>query len=103
MPRSSVPAPVSSNSASPTRDCLAHRFGNANDRPYRRPRHPSGMSDAGWAVPADFPAWDRVHTSFRRRRDKRLAGEFHDRLRDRPAKLRAGIRSRLRASSPRSR
>lgn len=35
------------------------------------------------AMPADFPAWDRVHTFFRRWRDKGLTAEFHDRLRDR--------------------
>ncbi|MGW7315519.1 transposase [Streptomyces sp. NPDC054865] len=35
------------------------------------------------AMPADFPAWDRVYTLFRRRRDKGLVAEFHDRLRDR--------------------
>ena len=35
------------------------------------------------AVPADFPAWDRVYAFFRRWRDEGLVGEFHDRLRDR--------------------
>ncbi|MFF1545004.1 IS5 family transposase [Streptomyces sp. NPDC058291] len=35
------------------------------------------------AVPADFPAWDRVYAFFRRWRDKVLVAEFHDRLRDR--------------------
>ncbi|MFB7499311.1 IS5 family transposase [Streptomyces sp. NPDC056161] len=35
------------------------------------------------AMPADFPAWDRVYASFRRWRDNGLAAEFHDRLRDR--------------------
>ncbi|MFD8708807.1 IS5 family transposase [Kitasatospora sp. NPDC059648] len=35
------------------------------------------------AMPADFPAWDRVYAFFRRWRDKGLVGEFHDRLRDR--------------------
>ncbi|MFF3861564.1 IS5 family transposase [Streptomyces sp. NPDC002209] len=34
------------------------------------------------AVPADFPAWDRVYAFFRRWRDKSLVAEFHDRLRD---------------------
>jgi hypothetical protein len=34
-------------------------------------------------MPADFPAWDRVYASFRRWRDKGLAREFHDRLRQR--------------------
>ncbi|MEU2763255.1 MULTISPECIES: transposase [unclassified Streptomyces] len=35
------------------------------------------------AMPADFPVWDRVYAFFRRWRDKGLAAEFHDRLRDR--------------------
>ncbi|MFJ8545906.1 IS5 family transposase [Streptomyces sp. NPDC093586] len=35
------------------------------------------------AMPADFPAWDRVYAFFRRWRDKGLAAEFHDRLRER--------------------
>ncbi|MEV5177158.1 transposase [Streptomyces flaveolus] len=35
------------------------------------------------AMPADFPAWDRVYVFFRRWRDKGLTAEFHDRLRDR--------------------
>ncbi|MCX4539139.1 IS5 family transposase [Streptomyces sp. NBC_01565] len=38
------------------------------------------------AVPADFPAWDRLYAffaCFRRWRDKGLVAEFHDRLRDR--------------------
>ncbi|MGW1328234.1 IS5 family transposase [Streptomyces antibioticus] len=35
------------------------------------------------AVPADFPAWDRVYAFFRRWRDKGLTAEFHDRLRER--------------------
>jgi transposase len=35
------------------------------------------------AVPADFPAWDRVYAFFRRWRDSGLVTEFHDRLRDR--------------------
>ncbi|WP_232246296.1 transposase [Kitasatospora mediocidica] len=35
------------------------------------------------AVPADFPAWDRVYAFFRRWRDTGLVTEFHDRLRDR--------------------
>ncbi|WP_051967354.1 transposase [Kitasatospora mediocidica] len=34
------------------------------------------------AVPADFPAWDRVYAFFRRRRGTRLVTQFHDRLRD---------------------
>ncbi|WP_261398807.1 transposase [Streptomyces misionensis] len=41
------------------------------------------------AMPADFPAWDRVYAFFRRWRDKGLTCEFHDRLRDR-ARIVAG-------------
>jgi transposase len=49
-------------SSSSTRgcDCLAHRFGNAVDRPQRRPRYGSDMSDAEWAVVKDLlpvPGW----------------------------------------------
>ncbi|WP_197085323.1 IS5 family transposase [Saccharothrix sp. ST-888] len=35
------------------------------------------------AMPADFPAWDRVYAFWRRWRDKGLVKEFHDRLRAR--------------------
>ncbi|MFF9645904.1 transposase [Kitasatospora aureofaciens] len=52
--------PAGSNSAARTCDCLAHRFENAGDRPYRRPRYPSDMTDAKWAVVRDampVPAW----------------------------------------------
>ncbi|MGW1766083.1 IS5 family transposase [Streptomyces sp. NPDC002073] len=35
------------------------------------------------AMPADFPAWDRVYAFFRRWRDRGWTAEFHDRLRDR--------------------
>jgi transposase len=48
------------NSAAPGCDCFAHRFGNAGDRPDRRPRYPSDMSDAEWAVVRDampVPGW----------------------------------------------
>ncbi|MBM9439942.1 IS5 family transposase [Streptomyces bryophytorum] len=31
-------------------DCLAHRFGNAGDRPGREPRYPSDMTDTEWAA-----------------------------------------------------
>ncbi|MDO0916961.1 transposase [Streptomyces sp. DT2A-34] len=34
------------------------------------------------ALPADFPAWDRVYAFFRRWRTKGLAQEFHGRLRE---------------------
>lgn len=33
------------------------------------------------AMPADFPAWDRVYAFYRRWRDQGLIAEFHDRLR----------------------
>ncbi|MFF4837714.1 transposase [Streptomyces sp. NPDC001315] len=36
------------------------------------------------SMPADFPAWDRVHAFFRRWRERGLVKEFHDRLRGRP-------------------
>ncbi|MFY4719740.1 IS5 family transposase [Streptomyces sp. LaBMicrA B280] len=35
------------------------------------------------AMPADFPAWDRVYAFWRRWRDKGFTRELHDRLRDR--------------------
>jgi transposase len=35
------------------------------------------------AMPADFPAWDRVYAFWRRWRDQGLIGELHGRLRDR--------------------
>lgn len=60
MLQSSVSASMSSNQASLECDCLAHRFGNARDRAYRRPRYPSDMSDAEWAVVRDampVPGW----------------------------------------------
>lgn len=60
MPQSSVSATLPSNSVPLSRDCLAHRFGNTGGRPHRRPRYPSDMSDAEWAVVRDampLPAW----------------------------------------------
>ena len=51
--QSSVPVPMSSNSASLECDCLARQFGNAGGRPYRRPRYSSDMSDAEWAIVRD--------------------------------------------------
>ncbi|TDT94130.1 transposase [Streptomyces sp. 846.5] len=53
-------AGVGSKSAARECDCLAHRFGNAGDQPYRRPRYPSDMTDAEWAVVRDampVPPW----------------------------------------------
>lgn len=41
-------------------DSFAPRFDNAGARQDRRPRHPSGMTDAEWAVAPDafpVPAW----------------------------------------------
>ena len=60
MLQSSVPASMSSDLASLSCDCLAHRFGNAGDRPYRRPKFPSDMSGAEWVVVRDVmpvPGW----------------------------------------------
>jgi transposase len=55
------------------------------------------------AMPADFPAWDRVYAFFRRRRDKGLTTELHDRLRDRIREWPAATWSPRRASSKPSR
>lgn len=55
-----VPVPVPSNSGVSVCDCLAHRFGNAADRPNRVRRYPSDMTDAEWTVVRDalpVPAW----------------------------------------------
>lgn len=52
--------PVPSNSRVSECDCLAHRFGNAADRPDRARRYPSDMTDAEWAVVREampVPAW----------------------------------------------
>ena len=46
--------------STPGCDCLAHRFGNAADRPGRRPRYDSDMSDAEWTLVRDLlpvPGW----------------------------------------------
>lgn len=48
------------NSSALSCDCLAHRFGNAADRPNRMRRYPSDMTDEEWAVVRDalpVPAW----------------------------------------------
>jgi len=40
--------------------CLAHRYGNAADRPMREPVYPTDLTDAQWAVIAPLipvPAW----------------------------------------------
>jgi len=52
--------PVEFNSARSACDCLAHRFGNAVDRPDRVRTYDSDMTDAQWAVVRDAmptPAW----------------------------------------------
>jgi transposase len=49
-----------SNSRVSACDCLAHRFGNAADRPNRAWTYPSDMTDEEWAVVRDampVPAW----------------------------------------------
>lgn len=126
MFQSCVTALIEPNSRVSSCDCLAHRFGNAADRPNRVRRYPTDMTDEEWAVvrdalpvpawlegrggqpegychrqmldaifyvtdngikwramPADFPAWDRVYAFLRRWRRHGLAKEFHDRLRGR--------------------
>ncbi|KUJ64014.1 hypothetical protein ACZ90_63625 [Streptomyces albus subsp. albus] len=60
MLQSCAVLPVESNSTGRPCDCLAHRFGNAGDRPDREPCYPSDMTDAEWAVVRDampVPAW----------------------------------------------
>ena len=58
--QSCVPVRFASNSRVSACDCLAHRFGNAGDRPERARRYPSDMTDAEWVVVRDalpVPAW----------------------------------------------
>lgn len=60
MPQSCVPVAAESNSLPLSCACLAHRFGNAADRPHRRPRYPSDMTDTEWAAVRDLlpvPGW----------------------------------------------
>ena len=60
MLQSSLSVPAGSNPVARSCDCLAHRFGNAGDRPDRRPKYPSDMTDAEWAVVREafpVPAW----------------------------------------------
>lgn len=60
MVRCSLLVPPGSNRVAQACDCFAHRFGNAGDRSDRRPRYPSDMTDAEWAVVRDalpVPAW----------------------------------------------
>ncbi|GGQ35351.1 hypothetical protein GCM10010279_50260 [Streptomyces mutabilis] len=54
------PEPVQFNSAAPSRDCLAHVYGNTADHPDRERRYPSDMTDAEWAAIRPLlpvPAW----------------------------------------------
>ncbi|CAM5472493.1 Transposase OS=Streptomyces griseomycini OX=66895 GN=FHS37_007770 PE=4 SV=1 [Streptomyces griseomycini] len=60
MSKCRVVAIAGSSPATPGCDCLAHRFGNAADRPERRPRYGSDMSDTEWAAVRDLlpvPGW----------------------------------------------
>jgi hypothetical protein len=53
-------SPSESNSASSPGDCVAHRFGNAADRPDRVRRYLSDMTDAEWQAVwtlLPVPAW----------------------------------------------
>ncbi|MEV5011542.1 transposase [Streptomyces sp. NPDC055692] len=62
MPQSSVPMAGQSNSAAPSCDCLAHVYGNAADRPERKRRYPTDMTDAQWAAIRPLlpvPGWMR--------------------------------------------
>jgi transposase len=62
LPQFYVLAPVEFNSAAPSCDCVAHRFGNAADHPERVRRYPSDMTDAEWAVVRPLlpvPGWLR--------------------------------------------
>lgn len=62
MPQLYVLTPVEFNSAAPSCDCVAHRFGNAADHPERVRRYPSDMTDGEWAVVRPLlpvPAWLR--------------------------------------------
>lgn len=62
MPQLYVLTPVEFNSAAPTCDCVAHRFGNAADHPERVRRYPSDMTDAEWTVARPLlpvPGWLR--------------------------------------------
>ncbi|GGW38669.1 DDE transposase [Streptomyces griseoloalbus] len=60
MSKCPVVAVAGSSPATLGCDCLAHRFGSAADRPGRRPRYGSDMSDAEWALVRDLlpvPGW----------------------------------------------
>ncbi len=60
MSKCCVVTVAGSSPSTPGCDCLAHRFGNAADRPERRPRYDSDMSDDEWALVRDLlpvPGW----------------------------------------------
>ena len=60
MSQSCVPMPVPSNSATRSCDCLAHRFGNAGDRPDRARGYDLDMTDTEWVIVRDampVPPW----------------------------------------------
>ncbi|EFE67116.1 conserved hypothetical protein [Streptomyces viridosporus ATCC 14672] len=60
MSKCRVVVVAESSSPTPGCDCLAHRFGNAADRPERRPRYDSDISDAEWSRVRDLlpvPGW----------------------------------------------
>ena len=62
MPQCSVSRAVESSSVTLECDCLAHRFGNAADSGFRRPRYPTDMTDAEWAAIRPLlpvPGWMR--------------------------------------------
>jgi transposase len=42
--------PTGTSAVTPSRDCLAHRFGNAADNGTRERRYPTDMTDAQWAA-----------------------------------------------------
>jgi len=73
--------------AMPVPAWLEGRGGQPEGYCHRQPvdavRYPVAGGITWRAMPDDFPAWDRVYAFFRRWRDKGLAAEFHDRLRDR--------------------
>lgn len=60
LQQSCVSVPVSSNSRVSSCECLAHRFGNAGDRPGRTPCYASDMTEAEWQEVRSVlpvPAW----------------------------------------------
>lgn len=60
MPQLYAVVPVESSRFALGCDCLVHRFGNAADKPERRPRYTSDMGDEEWAVvraALPVPAW----------------------------------------------